>query len=70
MADQQSQNNTHGSSHDEAHYCLGRTTAVIGTFIREKDLESLDWFLGQLRGLILASEELSAEEQGNSTEVH
>jgi len=67
--DTQSQNNTHGS-HDEAHECLGQLTAVIGGFIREKNWESLDWFLGQLKGLQMAAEELAAKEQGNSTEVH
>ena len=65
----QSTKTPHGS-HDEAHECLGRMTAVIGTFIREKDWAGLAWFLDQVKSVAIAGAELAVEERGNSTEVH
>lgn len=67
--DTQAPKTPHGSN-PETHILLAQLTATIGGFIREKDFESLDWFLGQLKGMLMAAEELAAQEQGNSSEVH
>jgi hypothetical protein len=54
---------------EEAIELIGQMVAMMGRFIRERDWQNYEWFAGQCKGVLIASEQL-VEEQGGSDEVH
>jgi hypothetical protein len=54
---------------EEALELIGMMVAIIGKYIREKDWENHEWFANQLKGIVIASEQLVVEEENGSNEM-